>query len=77
MQLLFRSRCTRIETITIDASTTGMVTVSGIPLDPDERELLAQHDGFENWDEMLAFWEGRLPFKGKIIHWAFPPEGPQ
>ena len=46
-----------------------MVTVGGVPLDYDERETLAFADGFRNWDEMLSFWEGRLPFKGNIIHW--------
>ena len=25
--------------------------------------------GFANFDEMLNFWAGRLPFRGHIIHW--------
>jgi hypothetical protein len=53
-----------------------MVTIDGVPLDYSEREQLAEHDGFDNWDQMLAFWEGRLPFKGQIIHWKFPPQEP-
>ena len=61
--------CVRVESIEINAQTTGMVTVQGVPLDYGERETLAQADGFRNWDEMLSFWEGRLPFKGYIIHW--------
>ena len=61
--------CSRVESIEINAKTTGMVTVGGVPLDYDEREGLAFADGFQNWDEMLSFWEGRLPFKGNIIHW--------
>lgn len=55
--------------IQIDAKTTGMVTVGGVPLDYDEREQLAKADGFAGWDEMLNFWDGRLPFTGQIIHW--------
>ena len=61
--------CSRVESIEINAETTGMVTLGGVPLTYDERERLAEADGFENWDQMLAFWEGRLPFKGNIIHW--------
>jgi hypothetical protein len=62
--------CTRVESIEINASTTEMVTVDGCLLTYDEREQLAFCDGFANWDEMLAFWEGRLPFVGQIIHWT-------
>jgi hypothetical protein len=61
--------CSRVESIEIDAKTSRMVTVDGVPLDYSEREALAVADGFRNWDEMLSFWEGRLPFKGFIIHW--------
>ena len=61
--------CSRVESIEISAKTSRMVTVGGVPLDYDEREQLAKADGFDNWDEMLKFWEGRLPFEGNIIHW--------
>jgi hypothetical protein len=61
--------CSRVESIEINAKTTGMVTLCGVPLDYTERECLAVADGFRDWDEMLAFWEGRLPFTGQIIHW--------
>jgi len=61
--------CSMVESIEINAKTTGMVTVGGVPLDYDEREQLAKADGFNGWDEMLSFWEGRLPFVGQIIHW--------
>lgn len=62
-------KCSRVESIEINAKTTGMVTLAGVPLTYDEREQLAVADGFRNWDEMLAFWDGRLPFEGNIIHW--------
>lgn len=68
-RLLMRVRCTRIETIEINANTTYMVSVDGVPLDYSEREQLAKRDGFLGWDNVLSFWEGRLPFKGHIIHW--------
>lgn len=61
--------CSRVESIEINAKTTGMVTVDGVPLTYDEREQLAIADGFSGWDAMLHFWTGRLPFKGYIIHW--------
>lgn len=61
--------CSRVETIKIHAETSSMVTIDNVPLDYTEREALAYADGFSDWDEMLQFWEGRLPFKWQIIHW--------
>ena len=71
-RLLMRVPCTRVESIEINAQTSGMVEIDGVPLDHSEREQLAMRDGFDNWDAMLAFWEGRLPFSGQIIHWHLP-----
>jgi hypothetical protein len=48
------------------------VTIEGGILALDECESLAKSDGFRNFPEMMAFWVGRLPFKGKIIHWQIP-----
>jgi len=45
------------------------IYVDGDWLDQDECERLAQADGFENFAMMMSFWDGRLPFKGQIIHW--------
>ena len=61
--------CSRVEAIEINARTSGIVVVGGVLLDYTERTRLAVADGFRCWDEMLAFWEGRLPFTGSIIHW--------
>jgi hypothetical protein len=47
------------------------VLVAEQELSTDEREKLARLDGFEDFTEMKAFWKGRLPFKGEIIHWKF------
>lgn len=71
-QLLMRVPCTRIEIIEINAKTSAMVSIDGVLLDHTEREQLAKRDGFAGWDDMLAFWEGRLPFVGYIIHWRKP-----
>jgi hypothetical protein len=38
-------------------------------LTPEEVELFAIRDGFAGFAEMMAFWRGRLPFVGYIIHW--------
>lgn len=59
--------CTRIEPLRIDAN--GDIAIGEVYLDGDERWRLAVADGFIGYAEMLAFWEGRLPFKGYIIHW--------
>jgi hypothetical protein len=45
------------------------ITIDGTELATDERERLAIADGFDNFAEMMKFWEGRLPFEGFIIHW--------
>jgi hypothetical protein len=47
----------------------NMVFVDGVQLAPDESEQLARCDGFPDFMTMMAFWEGRLPFTGNIIHW--------
>lgn len=76
-QLIFRSTCTKIQTIEIAVghfSGQTLVWVDGVELSDDERESLAQHDGFDDFAEMTEFWEGRLPFTGVIVHWAFPPD---
>ena len=71
-RFLMRVPCVRVESIKINAQTSGMVEIDGVPLDYSEREQLAVRDGFDDWEAMLAFWEGRLPFSGQIIHWHFP-----
>jgi ASCH domain-containing protein len=47
------------------------VKIASEELSPDECEKLARLDGFESFAEMKAFWKGRLPFKGEIVHWKF------
>lgn len=59
--------CSRVEQIVINAD--GTVKVEGRYLSHLEFEELARCDGFDDAIEMLRFWEGRLPFKGQIIHW--------
>ena len=59
--------CTKIKRLVIDAN--GDVAADGEYLDGDERRNLAVADGFAGYAEMLRFWDGRLPFKGFIIHW--------
>jgi hypothetical protein len=40
-----------------------------VELDPSEREQLARRDGFGSFAEMMAFWDGKLPWYGHIFHW--------
>jgi hypothetical protein len=77
-KLLDRVICTKIEEITIDICPENFldddpelfrVTIDGVVLDRDECETLARRDGFENFANMMSFWDGRLPFRGQIVHW--------
>jgi hypothetical protein len=61
--------CTRVEEIVITPG--GMIRVDGAWLEDDEREELARADGFPDFQTMLEFWKGRLPFRGHIIHWRY------
>lgn len=58
--------CTKVEDIEIHEWT---VRLSGQILFADECEALAVADGFPSFAHMMHFWKGRLPFKGKLIHW--------
>jgi hypothetical protein len=40
-----------------------------VELDVAEREQLARRDGFADFREMIAFWDGKLPLYGHIFHW--------
>lgn len=76
-RLLMRVPCTLVEEIEIDAcghecNCDASVSIGGIELDASEREALARRDGFPDFDTMLEFWAGRLPFRGHIIHWRLP-----
>jgi hypothetical protein len=72
-KLLGRSECVRVEEIRVSAS--QQVFVDGVELNADEKNALAYCDGFRSrgmphaFEEMMEFWEGRLPFVGDIIHW--------
>ena len=75
-QLLGRYPITKIEPIEIlecpcqqDHCQKVNVVINGEALSYDEREKLAKLDGFRDFNEMKAFWKGRLPFKGEIVHW--------
>ena len=75
-QLLMRPKCLRVEEIEIDAcghecNCDPFVAIAGVELSESERDALAVRDGFADFNEMLEFWAGRLPFKGDIVHWKF------
>jgi hypothetical protein len=78
MALLGRWECVKVEDIRIDSN--WQVWIEGQKLSGDERNALALRDGFRDWQEqgfespflqMMAFWSGRLPFHGQIIHWKY------
>lgn len=69
-----RVECTKVQPISIEIKTRPeyqliYVVVDGEVLDSSEAEQLAKCDGFPDFKTMMQFWEGRLPFKGYIIHW--------
>jgi hypothetical protein len=61
--------CVRVEEIVITDGPLSRINLNGHLLDTSEEEALARRDGFENFAAMMKFWDGRLPFKGFIIHW--------
>lgn len=77
-KLLMRVECVKIEEIVIDRfglipdRGRTVIRIDDLDLDLSEMKALAQRDGFPNLGEMMKFWQGRLPFRGNIIHWAFP-----
>jgi hypothetical protein len=76
-RLLMRVPCIAVEEIEIDAcghecNCDPLVVIDGTELDEKEMEALAVRDGFDNFAEMMKFWDGRLPFRGHIIHWRKP-----
>lgn len=85
-RLIPKTPCVRTERIQIlplqnrtpDFKERVEIRVDGHVLSADEMESLAFRDGFRSPDfpshlaEMMEFWEGRLPFTGKLIHWRFP-----
>lgn len=83
-RLLMRAPCVKVEEIEITSHREAWammalmppdsgfsVKIGGETLSADECEALARRDGFDNFAQMMMFWDGRLPFKGDIIHWRF------
>lgn len=78
-QLLFRAPCVKVEEIAIRHDTKAPsiihVFIDGERLDECEKRVLAERDGFragpDSFEEMMRFWEGRLPFRGQIVHWDY------
>lgn len=66
-QKIAESVCTKVQWIVIGPM--GSIAIDHMVLSADERDRLAYADGFANHEEMIKFWEGRLPFEGEIIHW--------
>jgi hypothetical protein len=72
-KLLMRVPCAKVEPISIYKDHLGVtcIRVGSEQLRSDEKEFLAQRDGFKDFSDMMRFWDGRLPFDGQIIHWKF------
>jgi hypothetical protein len=46
-----------------------VIQIDGQWLDYNQRQMIAESDGFTCFEEMSGFFAGRLPFEGKIYHW--------
>lgn len=80
-RLLMRVPCMKVEGIEIrsdvavvdppsgDVYSLIRVFIGGEQLAWDECDSFARRDGFSDFADMMAFWNGRLPFRGHIIHW--------
>jgi hypothetical protein len=74
-RLIPRTPCVKTERIVISQRRYGVeVIIGGVKLDDSEKEAFAFRDGFRKqkghyFEEMMAYWKGQLPFKGKLIHW--------
>lgn len=73
---LLTSTVVKVEEIVITDTQLKRIVIDGHLLETDEEEALARRDGFRDFAEMMAFWEGRLPFRGHIIHWRPIKENP-
>jgi hypothetical protein len=87
-RLMPSTPCVRTERIEIHIHGAGVISkdfrdhyevkIDGVPLSNDEKSELAWRDGFRDgtrgtaFERMMFFWNGRVPFKGKIIHWKYP-----
>src|SRR3954463_15453697 len=67
-RLLMRAPCTAVSEIEI--AERGTIRLDGRDLRHDEGGELAGREGFAGLAEMLAFWDGRLPFVGHMIFWS-------
>lgn len=75
-ELISIEECVAVQEIRIEQkfqSSSGTnwidIIIDDYTLGADEREELARRDGFNNFAEMVLFWDGRLPFEGHIFHW--------
>lgn len=73
-KIMMDPRCTLVQPIEITKD--WAILIDGYELDITEADRLAYADGFETWRDMMEFFNDRLPFKGKLIHWRpdAPPE---
>lgn len=79
MRLIFRVPCTKIEEIRLEyRAGTGScelphVVIQGIDLSPTEVEAFARRDGFDDFADMVRWWNDTrdIPFQGCIYHWRF------
>ena len=75
-RLIGRWRCVKVQYITIKLrhyafmGVYARIRIDGVLLrGEDEYERFAQSDGFNSLAEMFAYWKGKLPFYGDLIHW--------
>lgn len=82
-RLLKRRRCVKVQDLSIYLTKqvkgvrvwySTALFIDGAQLSKPECERFAKSDGFQSYDAMLQFWDGRLPFHGDLIHWESDKE---
>src|SRR5262245_27727445 len=71
-RMIARKRCVTVEPIILDFGFPRISTGCGWIVAPHRLDVLAQFDGFIDFEEMAVFWEtkhGAVRFTGQHIRW--------
>jgi len=78
-RLIARSICFAVTPIRLEFESPRITVGDRLPIVArDDRDSFAWRDGFEDWDDMAAFWKAEHEtldvFSGVLIEWT-PPHG--
>jgi hypothetical protein len=71
--LIGKAQCRTVMPIVLDVERAHITLPTAVYYTARDLLTFARRDGFENWDDMMAFWREHHPgvtiFTGVIIHW--------